>query len=68
MVHAHQDRKAKESFYLVHSDGCPRLVLLVAHHLLSIVVAFSYYLFLQIVREEELKNVNWQLRGVCGGT
>ena len=58
MVHTHQDGEAKESFQLVHSDGCPRLILLVAHHLLSIAIAFLYYFFLQVLRKEKLKHID----------
>ena len=68
MVHTHQDGEAKETLELLHSDDrCPRLILLVAHNLLSVSIGFSYYLFLLVIREEELEDIDWRL-SVMGPT
>ena len=41
MVHSHQNGKAEESLELLHSDRCPRLILLVAmaYLLLSLTIS-----------------------------
>ena len=70
VVDPHEDRESKEGLELFHCDWTPLLVRLFTHDLPGILVALLYYLCLQTLIKEELKDILrciWDVHGWSTG-